>query len=439
MTASRKNNRGAATASLDELDSGGRRWTAAQVVPAAAAYAVLSWLAAAFRYHGGDARALGWMAWPMWNLPRAFIVSAVAFGLVWLVLYRRGRQSMSPPAALLCLATMVAATVLAYLVYRHYVGHLAPVADRATALQYGFEELMAGRNPYYRHTQLGNTISPMLGGIILAGPFVLANGTLYWQGMVWLVLGMAFLTVVAGWRAGAAFGALLTLSPTLRVELPMQSDGWVNGVALAVIGTGLYLLAARHRRSGAWTAAYVGMSLLFALAFSYRFIYAVLALPLVVLLWRHFGRRTMLTAAIPAAIASALLTFMPYLADPSVYAPFAKASLGTTSHTVADLPLITAIACVLTTVAGTLVMRTIAGVWGTMAAVGMVFVTLTGWGQHDWFQYLTYAYNGALVAFLLFALLLPRWVSSADPAAARPLWTTWWPRTGASTVLTAGE
>ena len=52
--------------------------------------------------------------------------------------------------------------------------------------------------------------------------------------------------------------------------------------------------------------------------------------------------------------------------------------MGTTEFTVPGLPIITAVACVLVTVAGTFLMRSMAGVWGTMFAVSLVFITLTG-------------------------------------------------------------
>lgn len=393
----------------------GRRWRVWECLTVALGYAYLSWLPVGFMTRKGGS--MGWMGWPMTSIPRAVLLSLLAFAVGWVVVRTRERAW----TVVASLVGMIVCTVVAYWVYRQYVDHYAPVTDRATALQYGFEELMAGRNPYYRQTQLGQTISPMVGGLILAGPFVLTHGDMYWQGMVWFVITLAFLTWLGGARAGLVAGALLLFSPAFRLELSIQSDGWANAAALAVTGTALYLLAGRYRRSRWWTAAYVAGALVFALAFSYRFIYVVLALPLGVLLWRHYGLRAMLTAAVPAGVASLLMIFVPYFADPSVYAPFTKAGMGTTEFTVPGLPIITAVACVLVTVAGTFLMRSMAGVWGTMFAVSLVFITLTGWGQHLWYQYLTWAYNGAAIVFALFALCLPR---QAPPgvAAPRSLW-----------------
>lgn len=381
-----------------------RRWRPWEVVLVALAYAFLSWLPVGYRGRGGDIpAAMGAMGWPFWTIPGSILLSLAAFVAGWFLMGLPQRR-WAVPLYVVGMALCLYATLL---VYNHYGPHFAPLSDRATALQYGFEELRAGHNPYYRHTQLDNTISPMLGGIILAGPFVLAHGDLWWQGMIWLGIVMAFLSWLCGARTGLVAGALLVFSPAIRFEVSIQSDGWINGAALAVSGTLLYLLAGRYRRSRWWTAAYVAAALFFALAFSYRFIYAVIALPLGVLLWRHYGLRAMLTAAVPAGVASAVLIFGPYLADPTVYAPFTKASLGTSETTVPGLPLITAIACVAITLVGTLLMRSLAGVWGTMFAVSLVFVVLTGWGQHAWYQYLTYAYNGAALIFVLFALSLP--------------------------------
>jgi hypothetical protein len=383
----------------------GRRWRGWAVVGVALGYAFLSWLPVGYLSYGdtvphGLGRRL-W--WPFWNPTATVLLTAGAFLVAW-GLHRLGSRRW---LTALAVAGSVACLLAAYVFYRGSAGHYAAATDRATALQYGAEELLAGRNPYYRHTQLGNTISPMLGGLLLAVPFVLTHGDLYWQGLVWFVLLIGGLTWWCGARAGVVTAALLFLSPAFRFELAIQSDGWVNGAALVVTGTAVYLLAGRYRASRWWTTAYVVAAILFALAFSYRFIYAVLALPLLVLLWRHYGRRAALTAAIPAGLASAVLIFGPYLADPAVYAPFTKAGLGTSETTVPGLPLITAVACIGVTVIGTLLMRSLAGVWGTMFAVSLVFIALTGWGQHQWYQYLTYAYNGAALVFGLVALALP--------------------------------
>lgn len=378
-----------------------RRWRPWEVLTVALAYAYLSWLPVGFMTQ--RAGSMGRMGWPFVNLPTTIAVSLVAFAVAWGVMAVPARRWATP----VHLLGMALSVLFAYWVYRQYVDHYAPVTDRATALQYGAEELLAGRNPYYRHTQLDNTISPMVGGLLLAVPFVLTSGDMYWQGLVWLVLTIAFLSWLCGTRAGLVTGALLVLSPAFRLELSIQSDGWLNGAALAVTGTAVYLLAARYRRSTWWTAAYVAAALVFAMAFSYRFIYAVLALPLGALVWRHYGRRALLTAAIPAGVASVLLIFVPYLADPAVYAPFTKAGLGSRPGMIANLPLLTGLACAAVAVVGTLLLRTLAGVWGTMFVASVVFITLTGWGQHDWYQYLTWAYNGAALVFALFALCLP--------------------------------
>ncbi|MEP7160344.1 MAG: hypothetical protein ABI746_04515 [Dermatophilaceae bacterium] len=39
--------------------------------------------------------------------------------------------------------------------------------------------------------------------------------------------------------------------------------------------------------------------------------------------------------------------------------------------------------------------------------MSMTFIVLTGWGQREWYQYLTWAYNRATIVFGLFALVLP--------------------------------
>ncbi|MBW3084681.1 hypothetical protein KEM60_00870 [Austwickia sp. TVS 96-490-7B] len=409
-----------------------RLWKAWYVLPIAVAYGLLSWIPIGYLTRKSqNPRGMGKLSVPFWGVELSVLCGVVGFLVVWLALMSPWAQRLERRhprvVTAACLVGMVVVLLLAYDVYRTYVAHYAPVTDRATALQYGWEELAAGRNPYYRHTQLDNTISPMVGGLVLAGPFVLTHGDMYWQGMVWLVITLAFVTWLCGPRAGVVVGSLMIFSPTVRLEVAIQSDGWINGAALVIFTTGLYLLAGRYRRSTWWTAAYLLMAVLFALAFSYRFIYAVIALPLAVLLWRHHGLRAMLTAAIPAAVLSGLLIFVPYLLDPDVYAPFQKADLGTTANTVPHLPLITGVACVIATVVGTLVMRTMSGLWGTMFAVSMVFITLTGWGQHEWYQYLTYAYSGAAFLFVLMAMVLPLRLP-AEVSEKRSLATEMWER-----------
>lgn len=375
------------------------------MLPAVPAYALLSWLPVGYLTRTGSSpQSKERLSWPFWGMDYSLVLAVIVFAALWLLFMAREERWWT---TVISTTGMTVALYYAWSLYLQYEPHYGPVSDRATALQYGWEELSAGRNPYYRHTQLDNTISPMLGGIILAGPFVLLNGDMYWQQMVFLALTLLVLSLLCGPRAGCVAGALLVFSPAMRLEMGMQSDGWVNAAALALSGMALYLLAGRCTRSRAWWWLYVAASLLFALAFSYRFIYAVLALPLAAVLWRHHGLRVMLTAAIPAAVLSAALIFGPWLADPDAYAPFTKATLGTSEASVPQLPLLTAIACVTATVVGTLLTRTVAGVWGTMAAVSLTLIVMTGWGQHAWYQYLTYAYNGGTLIFLLFALLLP--------------------------------
>lgn len=423
-------------------------WPARQLLPVAAAYALLSWLPVAYlstmRGEASKLGSTGWLGWPFVSIPVTVLLTAVLFALAWWAMNamqpRRfshaGARNADLPGRVevarrvdiarrvdvarrvdsACAVCLLAVLLVAYVVYIKYVEYYAPVTDRATALQYGFEEVLAGRNPYYRHTQLDNTISPMLGGILLAGPFVLASGTMYWQGMVWLLVTLSFLAWWRGPRMALVAGMLLLASPAMRLELALQSDGWVNGAALAIIGTTLHGLAGRSGRSRAWLAATLAVSVLFGMALAYRFIYLVVALPLGVLIWRRFGGRALLVAAAPAAVVSVALILGPYLADPSVYAPFQKASLGTHDHSLPHLPLITAVACSVVAAIGAASTRTIAGVWGTMCAVSVVFVVATGWGQGAWYQYLTWAFNGAALIFAFFAVGRP----IANPGRERP-------------------
>src|SRR5262249_19382458 len=53
---------------------------------------------------------------------------------------------------------------------------LEPTWDRGDALAVGVSQLMSGNSPYAAVTNLGTPISPMLGGILLAAPFVVLGG-----------------------------------------------------------------------------------------------------------------------------------------------------------------------------------------------------------------------------------------------------------------------
>ena len=195
---------------------------------------------------------------------------------------------------------------------------LEPTWDRGDALAVGVSQLMSGRSPYAAETNLGTPISPMLGGILLAAPFVVIGGNVYWTGMTWLSAATLFMTLHSGAQAGLAFLALMIASPLVRIELVNQSDLVVNGLALLLLGSLNLWLARRARVNAIWRSLFVAGSAGFAFAVAYRIPFGLVTIPLVAYLWRVAGSTMTILWVLVLCSTLAVLTAIPWIMDPQV-------------------------------------------------------------------------------------------------------------------------
>lgn len=90
-----------------------------------------------------------------------------------------------------------------------------PLADRDEALKVAWRGLDSGAGPYASPTPVGNPIRPLLGGLLLFGPFVM---TVLTEVLDVVAFASFFLMLMrqAGWRASLAVTTLLLASAAFR-------------------------------------------------------------------------------------------------------------------------------------------------------------------------------------------------------------------------------
>lgn len=354
---------------------------------------------------------LGWVTWPWDGWAYAAVLAAAVCLLAFFVMSQNRYRIPNWLAILLLLAVLTLATAE----YVTYVGQYAPWSDNTTALDIGWHHLVAGQNPYEARTQLGNAITPMLGGFLLAGPVIVVFGSLAALGMLWLYGSSAALALVAGPQASLTFTAGLLITPLMRLGWPNQFDFWINAAALVAFGSAGYVAAAARRSSWRARFAFVGSAVLFGCAVAYRLPLSMVAVPLVVAMWRRSGRGATVRWTVWSGGAAAVLTVVPMLVNAVAYGP--------SLHVIADragngtLPYAAVIVLLVTVAALTGLsarVRTLAGAWGA----GAVSVGL-GFGLNSLLQvpaiglraamasYSGVAGMGAVIVFGLAALVLP--------------------------------
>ena len=236
------------------------------------------------------------VSWPGSLLGLAALACLVTLVLGTLVMNgRTGRVSVAVTA--LAGATSVLALAIPFMTREPF---WSPGSDRAEALEIGIHLLLSGRNPYEGVTSLGNTLSPMVGGMLLAAPLVVLTGSLWLYGPLWLAGFAAAITRVAGWRACATALTLLAISPAIRLELVTRSDGWINAAALVVFGTWGHRAALEYDRfdrtlegpASPRTWSYLASAALFGYALAYRFTLSACAIPILVVIVRECTRST---------------------------------------------------------------------------------------------------------------------------------------------------
>ena len=262
---------------------------------------------------------------PTWTLVLAFALYCVAVVVAcnWIFFspFRRIRSGLLQAWLVLLSLLVLLASILP-------PASLDARADRDDALDIGVRELLAGNDPWEATTQLGNHISPLLGGLILALPFVVILGSSVFQSVFWWVTATQLGSRLMGLRAISAIATLMLLSPVMINELVFQSDLWINAVILAIA-----FFWARQTTSKSQQIKHLAPSaLLAALAFADRYIFLVLLIPAVAWIQetsvRGATKRWLATVA-SACVALYVFTFLWFPASlDSVLENAHKASSG---------------------------------------------------------------------------------------------------------------
>lgn len=348
------------------------------------------------------------LAWP--GSPVPFLAfSVLVVGAAWALLSARARRL--PRWSLWAGLAAVSVALVGW--YARYEPSHAPYADNADALRLGVLQLLHGRSPYAVHTFLDGPITPMLGGFLLAAPFVVLGGSLFAQQIVWLLGAAAVWARAAGPRAALAAVALFAASPWARMALPYQSDTWISALGVAISGSLGWWALERRRTGGAWWWA---TSALFGVALAYRFIFWIAVIPLGVALVRRFGWRRALAWLTPAGIVTVALAVAPVFFDLPGYreGPIGTGLSKANHDAVAGASIIVALMTLLVVGLGAWRARTLRNVWaatsaGLAAMVATVCATkLPALGASAFSTYDTLAYNGAFLVLGLLALTWPR-------------------------------
>ncbi|QWZ09364.1 hypothetical protein KRR39_06200 [Nocardioides panacis] len=343
-----------------------------------------------------------------WVLSLSLLVltSVVAVLAVWAAAMSRRR--LGARTALLALAVVVELFAAWYILWQPIYG---PGSDNAEALELGVRQLAHLDNPWEVTTRFGNPLSPMLGGYLLAAPFVLVSGDVYAQPLVWMALLVFVLFRTAGVHATLAVSVLFLFSPHTRLWLPNQSDNWIVGVA--VLLTSWWGLGAlrRGRRPAEWASA-----LMFGVSLSYRFTLWVAVVPIAVFFVREFGIRRAFGWMYVAGATTAALCFGPLAFDAQTYlsGPFAAGVGKATSGGVSVGPWLVAVATLAVLAWRSARVRYWADVWSavsiTLAAMiaALAVTRLPGGVVAAVASYETIAYNGTWLILGLVSLVLPR-------------------------------
>lgn len=353
------------------------------------------------------------VTWPA-SIPGLILLGTVT-SLVLGLGVMNGRPGLPSRAAI---AYGGAVLLLLLITWVRYEPDMSRGSDRADALEVGVRLLLQGDNPYLGLTSLGNTLSPMMGGILLAVPLVLLFGSLTVQGPLWLVGIVAALGRASGWSAALAGFVMLAVNPAIRLELVTLSDGWINAAAIVLAGSAGFAAAARAGITRWGWHLLVAASVLSGLTLAYRFIFAFAFIPMVIVIGRNRGPAVARVWAAVTGGTAVLVAVVPWLADPHHYAPFTKAG-----H--ASSPLIPGwgVLCALVTLAVLLRMcrtvRTPTDAWAATAVSLAVLLFLVGIGQGSLNSYQTAAFCGSLLVFAVAALTLPRIGVVAPPPTDR--------------------
>lgn len=187
--------------------------------------------------------------------------------------------------------------------------------DRGEALNIAASELIRLRFPYSSKTHLGNRITPLPGGVLLALPFRLWGDVAY---MNWFWLTVWFALLAHSYRrttlASLVLMGTVVASPSIIHEFVTGGDLFANSVAVAACVVLIDSLSRRECYGRLLSAEMVlfAVGLLFGLVLSWRANFLAL-LPLVTItLWRKQVRKQAIALAAGSSLGFLLVT-LPFV------------------------------------------------------------------------------------------------------------------------------
>ena len=331
-----------------------------------------------------------------------------------------GSRGRLPERIVVALLLIVTVCLVAW--YGYFAPTWAPGADHADALNRGAVQILHWEDPYSVTSKFGGPLSPMLGGFLLAMPFVVLFGGMYLQTIAWFVGGVCALYLTVGARAALAASSLFAFSAWSRMALPSQSDNWITAAGVVATGSlGHWALGSRSTRATGWL---VLSSILYGVALSYRFILWPTVLPLMVVLVRTYGWKRSLMWLSPAGLTTVFLVLLPFAVNARTYLD-GPVAMGLQKGLRGDFPhpgVFVVLVTVAATVWGSRKVKSLSGAWG-MSALSMTCLLLAvavtkyqmgfvGMTSH----YDTVAFSGAVLVFGATALVLPTARDLAGPA-----------------------
>ena len=235
----------------------------------------------------------------------------------WLLYMRARHTRWTDAGAVLLWATAALSIVLLRV---QWTAAIDPLADRDEALDVAWHGLIAGVGPYVQPTPLGNPISPLMGGILLFGPFELLGLTEVFDVISLVIVGVVLVRVI-GIRPTGALAAVLFASAAFRWEVVIESDGWINA---AYVGLGVVWAAAAIRRPlHGWRSSLnvAASSIFLSTAIAYRIHFAIVLVPLLIWALRSVGRARALAWVIGVLSFATALALAPLLAWPAPFGP----------------------------------------------------------------------------------------------------------------------
>lgn len=364
------------------------------------------------------------MTWP-WNALSLFLLVGAAVVAAWIFLMSESRWQIPDSIAtgLVCVVLGIGVGVFAF-GYPMY----SPGSDSADALEVGVRQILHGHNPLGALTKLGNRLSPLLGGYVLAAPFVILLGSVMLRGLFWLYAGVGYLVRAAGPRAALMFASLAVATPLIRGCLAAQNDHFVIAIELALFGSGGYFFCSRVLPSRWATLGYWASAALFGTALADRVIYWIVVIPLIAAFARLPRRRDASIWLATSVGVNACLVLVLLVANPAAFVA-GPLSISLNKIVSPHIPNSGLIAVLIATTLACLLswrVRTLAGAFGvaslSLATVfflgGLVNALDLGW-EAAFLRFPTaspaVAYNGSWLIFGLMALALPTSRSELPP------------------------